>query len=80
VTLVEDDQTLEVLAAPLQQLAESRSVLARLVVGLSDQRGIRAEDHAALAVVIHIRADLGVLELQIQRYTMCKRAAEQWIH
>lgn len=62
-TLVEYDETVEILAAPLQQLFQSRLVLAAGRVALAYQRRIRAEDDALLHVVVDGRRDFSVLEL-----------------
>lgn len=64
VALIEDDQSLEILTTPLQQLTEARTIFARLIIGFANQRRVGAEDYTTFAIVVRIRTDFGVLELQ----------------
>ena len=60
VALVEDDDAVEVLSAPVQQLLQPRLVLVLRALRLPDQRRVRRVDDALAHVPVDRTVDLGV--------------------
>lgn len=60
--LVKDDDSVKILAQPMDQLLEPRAVFAPSRT-FTDERGISGENHAFLDFSVYSRGDLGVFEL-----------------
>jgi hypothetical protein len=63
VALIKNNQPVEILSAPLQQLLQPRLVLPPGGVALADQRRVRAEDDSLLDVAVDGRRYFRVFEL-----------------